>query len=196
MTDQPVKINANQGFEQFLVDNGFVKPETLEDLRSAEKQTGQNLSQLLVTRKILEEEDLTKAKAAFFNIPYVDLKQAPILPSTLALIPQEAINFYNFVPFELKDKTLKVAITNPGNLSALEALEFLGQKQNLQVQLYLASESSIEIATGKKKNLKRVVGEALKNIQIKADTEQKPATIQSVQPQVIEDAPIIKIVEM
>jgi len=196
MTDQPVKINANQGFEQFLVDNGFVKPETLEDLRSAEKQTGQNLSQLLVTRKILEEEDLTKAKAAFFNIPYVDLKQAPILPSTLALIPQEAINFYNFVPFELKDKTLKVAITNPGNLSALEALEFLGQKQNLQVQLYLASESSIEIATGKKKNLKRVVGEALKNIQIKADTEQKPATIQSVQPQVIEDAPIIKIVDV
>ncbi len=197
--EQPVKTNTSQGFAKFLVDSGFVKAEKLQELLALEKDAGQDLGQLLINEKILEEEDVIKAKAAFFNIPYVDLRQIQVPASTLNLIPQESINFYNIVPFELKDSTLKVAITNPANLSALQALEFLGQKQNLQVQLYLASETSVDIVIGKKKNLKRVVGEALKNIQTKDQEvlQQKPSTIQQdSKTQVIEEAPIIKIVEV
>jgi type IV pilus assembly protein PilB len=201
--DQPVKANVStsQNFEKFLVENGFVKSEKMDQLILQQKQSGQNISQLLIAEKLIEEEDLTKAKAAFFNIPYIDLRQVSIPGEVIGMIPSESINFYNLVPFELKGNVLKVAITNPTNLSALEALEFLGQKQNLQVQLYLASESSVEVAIGKKKNLKKVVGEALKNIQTKADEEGLKPTIleqkkESQAQSVIEDAPIIKIVEV
>jgi type IV pilus assembly protein PilB len=199
--DSPAITNQNNtspGFEQFLVDNGFVKPQVQEQLHALEAQGGQAFTQLLISQKVLEEEDLAKAKAAFFNIPYVDLRNLQISSSILALIPLESINFYNFVPFELTGRSLKVAITEPSNLSALEALEFLGQKQNLQVQLYLASETSVEIVIGKKKNLKKVVGEALKDIQVKEDERQvKPAEEKKdAKPQVIEEAPIIKIVEV
>ncbi len=195
--DKTVKTNTAQDFGQFLVSNGFVKPEIISELEKNVKESGQNLSQLILTRKILEEEDLTKAKAAFFNIPYIDLRRFQIPQGVLSLIPRESIDFYNFVPFELKDKVLKVAITNPANLSALEALEFLGQKQNLQVQLYLASETSVDIVIGKKRNLKRAVGEALKEIQVKEESLVKPGVAQKETKQhVIEDAPIIKIVEV
>src|SRR6185295_7231911 len=132
-----VKTNSNAaslGFEQFLVDNGFIKAQVLTQLKALQQQTGQDISQLLVAQKALDEEDLAKAKAAFFNLPYIDLRQTQIPPSVLGLIPQESINFYNFVPFELAGRSLKVAIIDPANLSALEALEFLGQKQNFQVQ--------------------------------------------------------------
>jgi type IV pilus assembly protein PilB len=196
------KINptntASATFEQFLVDNGFVKAQVMSQLQSTAGNNSQDLAQALVAQKVLDEEDLAKAKAAFFNVPYVDLRNTQISPQVLALIPQESINFYNFVPFELKGNSLKVAISNPTNLSALEALEFLGQKQNLQVQLYLASESSLNIAIGKKRNLKKVVGEALKDIQTKEATDAKPAEDKKkeAKPQVIEDAPIIKIVEV
>jgi len=180
-----------------LADNGFVKPEILGELEESGKKGGQSLSQLLVTRQVLEEEDLAKAKAAFFNIPYVDLRRQKIPPPVLSLIPRESIDFYNFAPFDLTEQTLKVAITDPTNLSALQALEFLGQKQNFQVQLYLASETSIGIIIGKKENLKRVVGEALEDIKTKEETA-KPAAIEQKQaaPQVIEEAPIIKIVDV
>ncbi len=196
----PVKTNspsASLGFEQFLIDNGFIKPQVASQIKALVQQSGEDFSQLLVAQKVLDEEDLTKAKAAFFNIPYVDLRQLKVTPDVLALIPAESANFYNFVPFELTGSNLKVAITNPTNLSALEALEFLGQKQNLQVQLYLASDTSVAIIVGKKQNLKKVVGEALKDIQTKQDTEQKPLEIKKeAKPQVIEDAPIIKIVDV
>ncbi len=196
----PVKTNASAalvGFEKFLVDNGFVKSEVLSQLQELSQKNGQDLNQLLVSQKVLEEEDLAKAKAAFFNLPYVDLRQLQVPPRVLELIPLESINFYNFVPFDLVGDSLKVAITDPTNLSALEALEFLGREQNLQLQLYMASGSSIHVVVGKKQNLKKVVGEALKDIQTKEAKEAAPAQQKKeAKPQVIEEAPIIKIVEV
>ena len=170
---QPVKTNASEGFEQFLVSHGFVTPEALEELHARVQQTGLSLPQELINQKIMDEENLAQARAAFFNIPYTDLRKVQVVSEILNLIPQESMNFYNFVPFELQEHTLKVAIVDPSNLSALEALEFLGQKQNLQVQLYLASESSVDIVMGRKKNLKRVAEQALKDIQVKEDEEKK-----------------------
>jgi len=199
--DMPIKTSSSPasslGFEKFLVDNGFLKSQIAAQIQALQQKTGQDFGQLLISQKALDEEDLAKAKAAFFNLPYIDLRQVQASPQVLALIPFESINFYNFVPFELAGRNLKVAITDPSNLSALEALEFLGQKQNLQVQLYLASETSVGVVIGKKQNLKKVVGEALKDIQTK-----ETATLKSVEtkkeqkPQVIEEAPIIKIVEV
>jgi len=199
--DPIVKTNANSvlgGFEKFLVDNGFVKPQVATQLHAMQEQSGKDFSQLLISQKLLEEEDLVKAKAAFFNLPYVDLRPLQVPAEVLSLIPRESSSFYNFVPFELSGRSLKVAITDPTNLSALEALEFLGQKQNFQVQLFLASETSVDLLIGKKKNLKKVVGEALKDIQTKEATDLKPKEEkkEAKPAQIIEDAPIIKIVEV
>lgn len=194
--EQPVKTSAVKNFEEFLVSHGFVKPEVLAGLKTEAQKSGQNINQLLVNQKILQEEDFAKAQAAFFSIPYVDLRQLQVSSAVLAVIPQDSMNFYRLAPFELTGRVLKVAITDPGNLSALEALEFLGQKQNLQVQLYLASETSVDVIIGKKRNLKRVVGEALKDIETKEVLEAKPQQKAAEKSSVIEDAPIIKIVDV
>lgn len=195
--DPQTKNNTAEGFEQFLVGNGFVKPQTLAELHSMFKEGGPTFNQLLVSQKVLPEEDLAKAKAAFFNIPYMDLRQTQVAPSVLALMPQESMNFYHFAPFDLQGRVLKVAVTDPSNLSALEALEFLGQKQNFQVQLYLASETSVDVVIGTKRNLKKVVGEALKTFQTKESILQKPKIeVLAQKPSVIEEAPIIKIVDV
>ncbi len=193
------KTNTTEGFEQFLVSNGFIKPQTLAEVKSTQKPGDKNLDQQLIARKVLEEEELAKAKAAFFNIPYVDLRQTQVPVSVLTLIPQESMNFYKFAPFDLQGQVLRVAVSDPGNLSGLEALEFLGQKQNLQVQLYLASETSIDVVIGKKRNLKKVVGEALKDFQSKetlGDKKPNAAGTLGAKPEVLEEAPIIKIVDV
>lgn len=193
-------INQTENFEQFLVDNGFLSAQVLADLQKFQKQTGKSISELLVSKQLLDEEDLTRAKAAFFNIPYVDLRKNLVPEYILSLIPQESVNFYNIVPFDKKDNILKVAITDPSNLAALEALEFLGQKQNLQIQLFLTSQLSADTVIGRKKNLKKVVGQALVDIQKKEEavnrTENFSAKGKDAKPEVIEEAPIIKIVDV
>jgi type IV pilus assembly protein PilB len=166
--------NNNQVFEDFLLSHGYVPA---------------------AGRKMLDEETLARARAEFFNLPYTDLRKIQVPAQVLGLMPQESMNFYNLAPFELDGQVLKVAVSDPTNLSALEALEFLGQKQNVQVQLYLASESSLDVVMGRKKNLKKVAEQALKDIQVKEDTAKKPAAADEIK-QVIEEAPIIKIVDV
>lgn len=209
MDSQKPKIQktAFGTFEQFLVDHGFLSKaqhDKLLTIKSAKYGSAgseleqRELSQLLVTEKILDDEDVAKAKAAFLNLPYIELGKLQIPDEILNLVPEESRTFYKMIPFEQTGHDLKIALTDPTNIQALEALEFLGQKQNFQIQLYVASASGIESLLGLKKNLSNVVGEALKDIQQKQETDHAPVLVKDGKPdqQVLEDAPIIKIVDV
>ncbi len=204
MADFDSQQNSVATFQNYLVEKGILKQEVLEKIVHAKDQQGKegslsliDLTQMILNEKVLDEEDLAKAKAEFFNLPYTDLRKLNIPSQVLAMIPKESMNFYNLVPFELAGTDLKVAIGDPTNLQALQALEFLGQKSSVSIQLFLASSTSLDTAMGRKQNLRSVVGEALKDMQTKEEKEvrivQKSAEIK---PSVIEDAPIIKIVDV
>lgn len=200
--DVPSESIANN-FESFLADNGYITPGVLVQLQtlknSVPNKAGlpEDVGNILVAAKLMEEEDVAKARAAFLNMPYIDLREMNIPPVALNAVAPEARVFYRMVPFDLQDGVLKVAIADAGNLQALEALEFLGQKQNLQIQLHLASLTSIQTIIGEKKNLSNVVGQALQDIQTGQEQEKKRvSTPQKQVSQLIEDAPIIKIVDV
>lgn len=204
MSTKP-KTQVAAGFERFLVDHGFLTNQAHDRLQEVKQKSGSQtvfspgeIASLLIAEKLLDEEDVAKARAAFLNLPYIDLRQTQIVPTVLNIIPEESRHFYNMIPFELDGKNLKVALTDPGNLQALEALEFLGQKQNFQIHIYVASGSSVNTSAGGKKNIGNVVGQALQDIQLTAEAEAaKPAQrVAAIASQVIEDAPIIKIVDV
>ena len=190
----PPKTHNTQAFEDFLLARGYITSAVFNNIVS-QQSAGQSVEQILIGQKIMDEETLAQARAAFFNLPYIDLRRVQVSAEVTNLMPQESMNFYDLAPFELQDNILKVAVNDPTNLSALEALEFLGQKQNVQVQLYIASETSLDVVIGRKKNLKKVAEQALKDIQVKEDTAKKPAAVEEIK-QVIEEAPIIKIVDV
>lgn len=201
---QSSTLQENTGtFEGFLLDHGFITRPVFDRLQKYITETNAggkgkgDAGQFLVAEKILDEEALVQARAAFFNLPYIDLRKTEIAPSIVDLIPKESTTFYNLAPFALENSTLKVALADPTNLSALQALEFLGQKQNFQIQLFLASASSIDVALGRKKNLHSVVGQALKDFQTQEASFNRPVqATKTDKTEVIENAPIIKIVDV
>lgn len=213
MDSQKPKIQktAFGTFEQFLVDHGFLSKaqhDKLLTIKSAKYGSAgseleqRELSQLLVTEKILDDEDVAKAKAAFLNLPYIELGKLQIPDEILNLVPEESRTFYKMIPFEQTGHDLKIALTDPTNIQALEALEFLGQKNNYAVHIYVASTSSIiSFVEGGGRNIDSVVGEALLDIEKKDKFEatekntkdpQQPAQ----QVQGSEEAPIVKIVDV
>ncbi len=204
MSQDPVKTSVASSFEQFLLDHGFINQEAFSKLQKIKSTAPVNGSatpetaQILLQERMLDEEGVAKARAGFLNLPYIDLRKVQPERALLDAIPEESRNFYNMVPFEKKDHDLKVAVADPTNLQALEALEFLGQKQNLQIHIYLASNSSLDVAMGRKQNLTTAVDEALKDIETKEDLS--AMVKQAVKPQQkeenIEDAPIRKIVDV
>jgi hypothetical protein len=179
MDSQKPKIQktAFGTFEQFLVDHGFLSKaqhDKLLTIKSAKYGSAgseleqRELSQLLVAEKILDDEDVAKAKAAFLNLPYIELGKLQIPDEVLNLVPEESRTFYKMIPFEQTGHDLKIALTDPTNIQALEALEFLGQKNNYAVHIYVASTSSIvSFIEGGRRNIDSVVGEALLDIEKK-----------------------------
>src|SRR6185369_10149289 len=109
-------------FENFLVEHGFITAALYQKLQEQAEQNDQSVLSIINSQKILSPEALAQAKGAFLNIPYVNFADQKPDPKVLAIIPKETSGFYRFIAFEQDGKNLKVAITDPTNLQALEAL--------------------------------------------------------------------------
>ncbi|HYF05583.1 MAG TPA: GspE/PulE family protein [Patescibacteria group bacterium] len=196
-------------FETFLLEQELINSSVFEKITEFKKtpawtkqlQASSPVEGVLVfleAQKIYTAEDSAKARAAFYNLPYIDLRKAQIPKSAVGLMPAESLAFYRIAPFKLGTDHISIAVFDPSNLQTLQALEFLGQKQNLQVEVYVASSESIETLTGQKKQLKNVVGKALEDIESKeakaADKEGKKK--ERLDESVLKDAPIVKIVDV
>ncbi|HMR55417.1 MAG TPA: ATPase, T2SS/T4P/T4SS family, partial [Candidatus Doudnabacteria bacterium] len=209
-TPTPAKPQAVTGtFEEFLVNHGFLNKSQLEKLAVAKKAKfgsadteldAAQLEQLLIAQKIIDDVDVAKARAAFLNLPFVDLETVKIPDNVIDLVPMESRQFYKMIPYELNDNELKIALVDPSNIQALEALEFLGQKNNYVVRIYVAAPSVVnDYLTGKKRSIGSVVKEALEDLATTeaADVALKEKKLPQKETQLpVEDAPVIKIVDV
>lgn len=187
-------------FEAFLLEKGFITKDALLKARSESVSAHRNLFDYLVTEKYISEEDLTRARGLFFNLPYVDLRYKKISKTILVILPKETISTYKLVPFEINDNVLKVALTDPTDLAALEALEFLSQKKNYKVEIYISSYSSFLSVIRKTENMTLEVTQELKKV-IEKEKEVEKKRISKIEEKpesdkIVEVAPISKIVDV
>lgn len=186
-------------FENFLVEKGFITQDNLSRALVEATTSHRNLLDYLVNEHYVAEEDITRARGLFFNVPYVDLRARTISPQILEIASKEAVYNYRFVPFELEGGVLKVALTDPTNLAALEALEFLSQKRKIKVEAYIMSVSSFRAAFRKEGNITSEVSEALSEAAQKEEVEEQAKLIATEEPQgqkITDEAPVSKIVDV
>jgi len=128
-----------------LAKKGLLTPQQVEQVRLLRVSTGKKEEDILLEKKMVKEEDLLKAKAELWGVPYVNLETVGFSPQSLTLIPQNLAEYYHLVPFEVdqKKKTLSVAMVNPLDL---ETIEFLEKKTGYRIIAYLASRRQIEEA--------------------------------------------------
>lgn len=186
-------------FENFLLEKGFITKEALTQARAESVNTHRNLFDFLVGEKYINEEELTQARGLFFNLPYVDLRTRRITKDVLELITKETLATYKFVPFELVNNVLKVALTDPTNLAALGALEFLAQKRNSRLELYITSVTSFQSVFRKSESITKEVRQALKEVVEKEQLDEQRKAVKSpgkIEEKLVDEAPISKIVDV
>lgn len=165
------------------------------------------LEQALMARGV-SSEDILAAKGEYYQIPTRSLEGAgAVAYEVLKYIPEESARHYHFVPLAVSDGVLEVGTTDPDNLEAIEALNFITARTNIPYKLFLISDESFEIVLNTYKGLTGEVGKALNELQTTISTddvlddpnieesavEEKPTAPGA--PQTIkEDAPVTKIV--
>jgi type IV pilus assembly protein PilB len=92
---------------------------------------------------IRNEEKEAMRLAERYHVPYIDLYSYPVDRRLVQSFPAEFLHRLNFVPLGASSGVMKVAVADPSDLAAIDAIEaFLGQK----VQVFGASRRGIQEA--------------------------------------------------
>lgn len=177
-----------------LVAKQYLTQEQADSLSFEQINSGRNVEDIITEKKLVSEEDLTQAKADFYNVPFVHLQTTGVSPEALAKIPESVAKLYQMFPFawDKNANVLQVAMLNPLDLSAID---FAEKKSGCKIQAYITVPSELEriIAEKYAQSLSSEVTAALK--ETKQVSEQKIQDLSQLSGQVIRDAPITKIVE-
>jgi len=138
------------------------------------------------------------------NIPTRSLKDIEISGKILEYIPQESAEHYEIVPLGVKDGVLEVGATDPNDLEARDALNFISSRISMPYKLFLISKNDFGLMLEKYKGLSVEVTKALSELEselsatISAEVEAKEneskESKESQEAKIVEDAPVTKIV--
>src|SRR5258708_17440169 len=156
---------ASDNLIDILVADGSLNAGIAEKIKMAEIQSGRPVEELIKEQNLVPEKALAKAKAKFYNVPYVDLDTTPVSPDALSFVTQDiAAKFHVFpVNVDRNTKELTLAMTDPLDLSAIE---FIEQKTGLRVKPEAAESTKVEefLTTRFEGSLSQEVTQALKDV--------------------------------
>jgi len=183
---------------EYLLTCAADKKENLGIAYEEAKRNDSNIFDVLLNKKFFKEEEITKIKADFLNLPYISLKDLVIDSAVFAAIPDKAIAFYKILPFEFDGTLLKVGMVNPNDLEALDALKFISIRHGINTQTYLISQGSFDVVVKQHKNLGDELKDALENVGDRIENVQSKEddSTQLESDRITEEAPISKVVDI
>ncbi len=134
---------ANERIGDQLVKNALITAEQLLEAQKAQKISGTRLGSQLVKLGHLTEEQLVDFLGKQYGLPSIILKEISPDPEIVKLIPINIVQKYHAIPFERTGSTLKVAMTDPTNIFAVDDLKFL---TGYSVDVHVTSEESLKWA--------------------------------------------------
>jgi type IV pilus assembly protein PilB len=165
----------------------------------AELAKNRSLEEVLAERGISLSDILAEAGKAY-GIPTRILGDPPVNEGVFKYIPIDSARHYGFVPLNEVDGALEVGITDPDNIEALDALQFISGKIGIPYKIFLITKQDFDRVIDAYQNLSGEVGRALSEY----ETESKPSTESGVSEESVnltgphealkEDAPVTKIV--
>ncbi len=170
----------------------------VEQFVARAKQEKKNVLDLMQHQNTITDEDITRAKSELLGIPYVDLFGKSISRHVVQVIPRDLSENYEMIVFNQKGNEVDIAMVDPTNFKALEALEFLARKSNLRIHTYIVSLNGFRQLFRQYATLSAEVEEALES----TDKEEEEAKEMEKEDsgkgfeEVVKTAPVSKMVSV
>ena len=192
-------------FLEALAKKGLISGSQIGEIKNrAKEKYGGSVDRALAEFGI-DEEKVLVAKGEFLGIPTKKVDTREISFDILKYIPEDSATHYRFVPFKLEDGVLEVGVTDPENMQAMDALQFISVQMGIPFRIFLISESDYKKIMSNYKGLSSQVKEALDELNEASLSESKSFDENSLNKElknvkageeatIVEDAPVIKIV--
>ncbi len=149
------------------------------------------------------KENILKGRGLYFNLPTRELKGKGVDFEILKYIPEDSASHYRFAPIGVVDEVLEIGITDPENIEARDALQFIATKLGMPFKIFLISNEDLKVILESYRGLTGEVTKALSELEVdiidvdkeallKKNTEKGGAGAKK-EAHVVEDAPVAKI---
>jgi len=157
----------------YLISNNVTEKSIVDDAFEKSKKDDLDIFNVLVSKKAIGEEELTIIKADFLGIPYIKLKDEIISNEVLKEITEKAALFYKLIPFKKDGETVKVAMLDPNNIEALDALKFISIRHKIKTKIYLISKSGFYDTVKQYQKVDDELKSVLKNVDQQITSKEK-----------------------
>jgi hypothetical protein len=111
---------------ELLVKEGAITRKQLEEALKCQVIFGGRLGTNLVEMGFIDEQTLVENLSKQLEVPFVTVEQLMSVPAeVINLIPRELAEEYKIIPLSLDKKRLTVAIWDPSDLAAIDAVSFI-----------------------------------------------------------------------
>ena len=178
--------------DELLKARGLITDEQLEQAKHHASQRGRSVGRTLIELGLVTEAGLVSILAEQLGLEFVDLTDAPVDTSAVAMIPEATARRHNCIPISFdEDQKLVVAMADPANVVAIDDMRALTGRD---IRTVVATKSDVQAAVNRHYRLdhaaETLVEEAAAEIKTEHDLEAQLATAGA------EDAPIIKLVNL
>ncbi len=124
---------------EMLVDVGVITEEQLGEALAMQKGSGKRLGTVLVDEHFITETQLIDTLRMQLGIDFIDLNKAKIDPAMVSLVPKAIAKKERVVPVKLERDTLYLAMEDPMNFMAIEAVKNATRKRVVAMIAYSRS---------------------------------------------------------
>lgn len=110
---------------QLLFDEHKITRAQLEEAIRHQRDRGGRVGQILVTLGYADAGDIAALLGKHYGVPLVDLRELQIDPASLQLLPLELAHKYQMLPIRRSATTLTIAVADPTDVAALDAIKFM-----------------------------------------------------------------------
>lgn len=181
--------------------HGIIKKELIPAL-SKRIEEGALFDEVLKSAGVTKE-DILKGRGFYYNLPTRDLKGKGVAFEILKYIPEDSASYYHFAPIGVVNEILEIGITNPENIEARDALQFIATKLGMPFKIFLISEDDLKIILESYRGLTGEVTKALSELEVDLvdvnkgeiikEGKGKEGALAPKEAHVVEDAPVAKI---
>ncbi len=152
-----------------LVDKGLL---SAKDRATVEVETAKKrpLAEALSERGVSLPAALEEV-GKMYGIPSRILGEPPASHEVFSYIPIDSARHYGFVPLDIVEGALEVGVTDPDNIEALDALQFISAKIGMPYKIFLITREDFDRVIDAYQNLSGEVGSALSEY----ETDTKPS---------------------
>ncbi|HAM88984.1 MAG: Type II secretion system protein E [Candidatus Falkowbacteria bacterium GW2011_GWC2_38_22] len=132
---------SDQQLKNILLKAEILSSEKFDNLQEEAKTLGKSIEYYLNEKNIISPLVLYENAAAYYKIPFIDLKNQTIRKDILFLIPEPIATTHNIIAYDANDKEIKLAVLDPDDM---EIFEFIKKKTGLNVKISLTTPDNIK----------------------------------------------------